>query len=117
LPNYTYAHPQTGEIKEIFQSMNEEHVYSENGVKWERVWSKPQAAFDIKIDEWSPKGFVNKTGKNSGKMHELWDRSKELSLKRADKNGGVDPIKEKAKEEWSKKRNGRKFPTFMENQI
>jgi hypothetical protein len=43
-----------------------------------------------------------------GTIGDLWDRSAELSAKRADKNGGIDPVKEQYFKDYSEKRNGQK---------
>ena len=39
----------------------------------------------------------------------MWDKSAELSAKRAEKNGGIDPVKEQWKKDYSKKRKGAKY--------
>ena len=41
-------------------------------------------------------------------MGDLWDRSKELSDKRAHENGGVDPIRANYEKDYSSKRKGKK---------
>jgi hypothetical protein len=54
---------------------------------------------------------LNKTANKNQTLGDLWDRSKELS----DKRKGIlghDPIKEKAEENYSKIRKGRKRPQF-----
>lgn len=107
MPNYLYANPLTGEIKEVFQGMNEKHEYSENGVQFIREFTKPQASFDSKIDCMNSRDFVEKTGRKKGSVGNLFDASKEASLKRIEKIG-KDPIKEKYFQEYSKKRKGKK---------
>ena len=44
----------------------------------------------------------------------MFDYSKELSDKRADQNGGVDPVKKKYFENYSKQRNGAKHVQDMQ---
>lgn len=105
---YIFENIKTGETKEVFQNMLDEHTYSENGVKWNRVFFVPQASIDARWDIDSPQDFSNKVASKRGKIGDVWDRSKELSEKRASRDG-VDPVKEKYKQEWSKKRNGRKY--------
>jgi hypothetical protein len=107
MPNYLYKHPETEEVKEVFQKMNDEHTYFEEGVEWKRVWTVPQAAIDSNVDVFSERDFMKKTEK-SGTIGDLWDRSKEWSDKRADKIGDKDPIKQKAFKEYSAKRKGKK---------
>jgi len=91
MPIYLFENKKTLEVKEVVQPMNDEHTYSENGVAWQRIYTVPQAGIDTKIDPWSSKSFVEKT-RDKGTLGSLFDRAKELGLKRADKNGGVDPL-------------------------
>jgi hypothetical protein len=105
MPSYLYRHPKSGKTVEIFQSVNEPHIYSENGVEFERVWTVPQASFDTNIDPFSSQAFVEKTGKpNKITVGDLWDRSAELSAKRKEKLGR-DPIKEKHEKQYKADRN------------
>lgn len=107
MPIYLYKHPVTGEVAEVLQGMNEDHVYFEDGVEFDRVFTIPQASVDTQIDPMSSRDFVEKTGRKKGSVGDLWDASKELSSKRADKIG-KDPVQEKAFDDYSKKRRGRK---------
>ena len=50
------------------------------------------------------------TAAKKGTMGDMMDYSKELSMKRAAKNGGVDPVKEKYYKKYSDARNGTKHP-------
>lgn len=109
MPIYLFKNPKTGNIVSVFQQMNEEHVYSENGIKCERVFTVPNAQIDADIDVDSSEKFIEKTGKMKGTLGEIWDYSQELSNKRAEKNGGVDPVRQKAEEKYSKKRRGMKY--------
>jgi hypothetical protein len=43
-------------------------------------------------------------------MGDMLDKSQELSQKRADKNGGVDPVKDKFFKDYSAQRKGAKHP-------
>lgn len=103
MPYYLYE--SGGVVKEIFQHMNEEHSYEENGIKWNRVFCVPQSNIDTKIDPFSSREFSEKTGKKSGTYGDLLDRSKELSEKRKG-NSNYDPIQRKHWEDYSKKRRG-----------
>ena len=58
---YIYQHPDTGETKEIVQSMKEEHTYSEDGVEWQRVWTSPAGFVDTEIDPFNKQQFMDKT--------------------------------------------------------
>lgn len=109
---YLYKNPNTGEVIEVTQGMNDVHEYSENGVQFERVFTAPQLVSDTKVDPFSQKQFLEKTDKK-GNVGDLWDRAADLSAARAEKNGGVDPIKKKADEQWSKERGSKKIPKKM----
>lgn len=118
MPIYIYQHEETKEIREIVQSMNEEHVYNgennnEQG-KWKRVFCNPNMGVDLNCDPYSESIWLQKTSKKD-KLKNILDRSKELSLRRAKMNNGVDPIKEKYYENWSKKRKGKIHPDKIKN--
>ncbi|MDB4314563.1 hypothetical protein N9955_00890 [bacterium] len=100
---YLFKHPETGEVKEIFQKMADEHVYSEGEVKWDRVYTVPTASIDTKIDPFSRNQFIEKTGNKKGTMGEVMDLSAELSEKRAEATGGQDPVKKKLFDDYEKK--------------
>ncbi len=106
MPLYTYQHPESEEYKDVYQSMNEVHVYvDEEGVEWKRVFLSPNASIDGNIDPFDNKQFVEKTGKKKGTYGELVDQSREMSEKRKNKLG-YDPVQKKYFKEYSKKRNG-----------
>lgn len=107
MPLYLFKNPKTGSVVQVFQFMNENHEYSENGIEFERVYTIPNAQINCKID--SAEKFVEKTGNMKGTLGEIWDYSQELSNKRANENGGVDPIRQKAEQKYSKKRKGMKY--------
>lgn len=109
MPLYLYHHPEDeNKIVEVLQSMNEEHVYFEDNIQWVRVWTKPTASIDAKYDPFSTQDFIEKTGKKKGNYGNLVDLSKELSDKR-ETVAGKDFMKEKYMQDWSKKRNGKKY--------
>jgi hypothetical protein len=107
MPLYLFKNPKTGSIVSVFQSMSEDHVYSENGIKFERVFTIPNTVIETEIQ--SAQQFVEKTGKMKGTLGEIWDYSQELSEKRAKQNGGEDPLRKKAEDSYSKKRKGMKY--------
>jgi hypothetical protein len=107
MPLYLFKNPKTGSIVSVFQSMSDDHVYSENGVKFERVFTIPNTVVETEIQ--SAQQFVEKTGKMKGTLGEIWDYSQELSEKRAKQNGGEDPLRKKAEDSYSKKRKGMKY--------
>ena len=104
MPIYTYKHPETDEHIDVVQGMNEDHVYhDESGLEWKRVYSIPNASIDTKDDAWNHNGFVEKTGKMKGTVGDVLDYSSELSQRRAESNGGEDPVKRKAFNDYEKK--------------
>jgi hypothetical protein len=114
---YSYRNPKTGKTKDIFQGMNDEHSYSENGTRWERVWTVPQAAVDANIDPFSQSAFVDKVGKEKGNMGNLYDRSAEMSAKRAEKRGGTDKVKDDYYAAYASKRGGKQHPGQIKENI
>jgi len=112
MPLYLFQNPNTSEIIEVIQSMKDEHVYIDSdGLEWDRIWVNPNMSIDTDIDPFSEKEFAEKTkNQKNSTVGELWDQSKELSEKRAKMNGGVDPVKKRYREDWSKKRKGMKPP-------
>lgn len=110
MPIYLYQNPKTEEVVEVIQSMKEPHIFiDEDGLEWKRLWTVPQASIDTQLDAFSHRQFVEKT-RNGGTMGDLWDRSRELSEKRADKVGGEDPLKRKYIKQYEKERGGVKAP-------
>jgi hypothetical protein len=120
MPLYTFSHPKTGELIDIFFNMNDEKKYiDEDGLEWTREYHSPELNATGKTDAWNSKQFVEKTGREAGTVGDLLDRSAELSKERASQNGGVDPLKEKYYQRYSKERNGAihsdKNPKSFEN--
>lgn len=106
MPIYSFSHPETGEIKDLFFNMNDDKSYTDdNGVEWIREYCSPELNANGSIDPWDSKSFVSKTSKG-GTVGDLLDRSSDLSKERASQNGGVDPVKEKYYKNYSKNRNG-----------
>ncbi len=109
MPEYLYENPKTGAIVSVIQRMLEPHVYQENGVAFKRIFIVPQASIDAKIDPNNPKDFVSKTRNKSESLGSLFDRSAELSARRAG-NSGIDPIKQKFYDDYAAKRKGKRHP-------
>ena len=112
MPEYCFAHTKTGEVHTVVMHMNDDKVYlgpkgTDKAGTWKRVWTKPQASIDTRVDPYSSKDFAKATAKKDT-VGALWDRSKELHLKRADKEGGVDPVRNKFYQDYSRKNKGRK---------
>lgn len=102
---YVFSNPDNpSETVEVVQGMNDKHVYfGEDGKEWNRVFFSPQIAQDTRIDPYSAEHFKRKT-ERSKTVGDLFDMSKEMSDMRADKNGGVDKIREKAEKKFYKKK-------------
>lgn len=122
MPLYTYRNPETGEEVDLIQGMNDVHEFvDDNGLKWDRVFYSPNASIDTKTDAFSSQKFVERTAAKKGSYGDLLDYSAEMSAKRAEQAGGVDPVKKKYLDEYSKKRNGAKhvaeMPKTIENKF
>ena len=98
--------------------MLEDHVYFDSdGLEWKRVFTIPNASIDSQIDPYSSKEFIQKTENKKGTIGDMMDYSKEMSLSRADKNGGIDPVKEKYYKDYSSKRKGAKHIDQMKSEM
>jgi hypothetical protein len=112
MPEYIFKHPKREKYISIVQTMNEEHSYTDKaGIKWERVFTVPQAVVKEIIDEFNSHQYVDITKRKKGNVGDLLDFSEELSMKRAQKtDNGRDPVKDKFYDDWSAKRHGRIHP-------
>lgn len=108
MPTYIYSHPTSGETIEIFQSVKDKHEYRDtDGLLWKRVFTLPQVAIQTRLDPFSSKDFLSKTEK-AGSVGDLLDRSKELSEKRKQLAGGIDPMQKAFFNKYAKKRHGKR---------
>jgi hypothetical protein len=110
MPIYVYKNPETNEYREVFQGMNDKHIYSEDGVEWKRVFLSPNASIDSSIDPFNKQQYMDATHKKKGTMGDMMDLSAELSAKRSEKVGGLDPVKEKFYDNYAKERKGAQHP-------
>ena len=118
MPNYIFKHPEQEEYIEVFFHMNDEKKYIDNsGTEWKRVFTSSQLQTTSQFDPWDGKNFAEKTGKMKGTYGDLIDASAEMSSLRAEKNGGVDPIKQKAYKNYSKQRGGEKHPQQKKEEL
>ena len=112
MPLYIYEHPTTGETKEVIQSVHDKHEYLEDGISWNRVFTKPNASVSSLIqDPFSSKEFVEKTANKKGTVGDLMNYSREFSEARENK-AGVDPTKQQYYKDWQNKRKGKLHPTI-----
>ena len=75
MPEYLFENPDTGEVISITQGIDEEHVFSQDGKKFNRVFTVPNATIDSEIDPFSSNQFNEKTKNMNGTMGDLWDYS------------------------------------------
>ena len=106
MPEYLYKHPQTEEDVSVFQGMLDKHEYiDKEGTKWQRIFTSTSFSLDSsKIDPFSEKQFVEKTGKMKGTYGDIIDYSKEMSQMREEKLGKEDPLKRKTFDKYKKER-------------
>lgn len=109
MPSYLFKNKVTGEVKEVQMPMNAEHKYSEGDVEYERIFIAPTASVDNRIDPFDKRGFVSKTASKRGSVGDLFDMSKELSIKREEK-AGRDSVKENYYKNYADKRRGSQHP-------
>lgn len=116
---YEFKHPDREEYIEVQQAIDDTHEYfDEDGVKWERVFSSPQVSMGTsKVDPFSQKDYLKVTRDEKGTVGDLLDRSQELSEKRAEQAGGVDPIKQKFLKDYKDKRGGVEHPDAKPKEI
>jgi len=95
VPLYCFTNSDESEYVDVFFHMNDNKVYmGPDGKEWRRVYTSPNASIDSKIDPFSSRDFVEKTGKKKGNFGNLLDAAKEASIQRAEKEGR-DVVKEK----------------------
>tara|TARA_R110000765_G_scaffold107221_1_gene197989 strand:- start:99 stop:485 length:387 start_codon:yes stop_codon:yes gene_type:complete len=112
MPLYTFENPDNGEIQDIFFHMDDDKTYIDgDGLTWKRVLMSPQLNTISSIDPWNNNDFVNKTAEMKGTVGDMLDKSAELSEKRAEGHGGVDPVKKEFFKNYSKERKGAKHPS------
>lgn len=83
-------------------------VVTVDGVKWRRTVSKPQASFDTRADPNSVDDFLRVTHKRET-VGSMIDRSKELSIRRREKEG-VDHVQQGYFKDYSRRRRGTVHP-------
>ncbi len=103
MPIYIYKHPEEDIYEEVVQGMNDPHVFSKDGIEWQRVFLSPNAAISSSDDPFSSNAFVEKTANMKGTFGDMMDYSAELSQKRAEKSGGEDPLKKKMFSDYEKR--------------
>ncbi len=111
MPIFLYRHPTTQEVREVIQSVHEEHSYTdESGLKWEREFTVPTSSIDSNIDPFDHKRGLEKLKNTKGSLGDLQDFAKIQSDRREEKLGTQDPIKKKAYDDYAAKRDGKRSP-------
>jgi hypothetical protein len=113
MPNYLFR-KEDGSIIELFFSMKEaprigERIILDDFTKAIRLASIPSFKQGLPNDIYD----IDKLAQFSTPHETIGDtmeRSRELSHKRAEENGGIDPIKRKFFDNYSKERKGKKHP-------
>ncbi len=77
-------------------------------IQWRRVAVKPQASFDTKADPRSVDDFLKVTNKRQS-VGDMLDRSKEMAIKRREKEG-VDTVQQGYFKDYSRRRRGTVHP-------
>ena len=114
---YLFENPNNKEeIVEIVQSIHEKHEYIKDGIKWNRIFTVPNASIDSQLNPDNPQDFVKYTSSRKGTIGDLMDLSAELSNKRKDKKG-IDPVKEKYYDKYAKDRKGTKHPDVRKREL
>jgi hypothetical protein len=106
MPEYLYKHPQTQEIKAVFQGMQDKHEFiDQDGTAWKRVFTSTTFSLDSSnVDPFSADQFVEKTKNMKGTYGDMLDYSKELSQRREETLGKEDPLKRKVFDNYKKER-------------
>ena len=121
MPLYLYENKETGEVLEVLQGMNDTHEYngedeSEKGL-WRRIYVNPNMSTDTKLDPFSESSFRASTVGKNDTYGQLFERSAEASEMRAQQAGGVDPVKQKSYDDYSKMTNGKSHPHQMKENM
>ncbi len=118
MPIYLFSNPENdSDVVEVIMSVNDIHEYNKDGIKWNRVWQNPEMGIDTKLDPFSSKDFIRATSKSKDSIGSLFDRSKEMSIKRAEKLGHPDPLKQKHYAQYRKTRHGKSCPEERQEKL
>ena len=117
MPQYLFANPNDEtQIVEVFFHMNDKKFYiDENGVEWRRIYTVPQACVDSDFDPRNKDEFIRRGAKYST-LGDLMDKSRELSEKRAEKEG-FDQKRREFFDEYARARKGKRHPQDLPKKI
>lgn len=101
MPIHQYEHPETGKTIDVYVPANasttEHSLQIVEGQVYKRVYSAPLVAQNLgtRHGDATAADFQRCTGGKRGfKLGDAWEVSAEMSAKRADRNGGLDPVAE-----------------------
>ena len=121
MPYYDFLNEETNEVREIFFHMRDEKQYNgEDGTEigqWRRLYTSPQLSIDTDFDPRNKEEFMRR-GEKYKDLGSVIDKSRELSEKRAQKDG-LDNVKQAFFDQYAKDRKGKKHiqdrPDKIEN--
>ena len=73
MPIYIYKHPEEELYEEVVQGMNDPHVFSKDGVEWQRIFLSPNASISSNDDPFNSNNFVEKTANMKGTIGDMMD--------------------------------------------
>ncbi len=111
MPLYLFSNPSDdNDIIEVVMSVHDLHEYIRDGIKWNRIFTKPTASIDSKIDPFDHRAGINKIGNTRGTIGNQQDFAAEQSAKREEKLGTTDPVKAAMFKKYRETRGGKSHP-------
>lgn len=100
MPVHEFLNEASGKKIEVYVPINasvEEHqTQVVDGETYKRVYAAPLASIDTHLNDATQEDFRRlTTNKKNLTVGQMWEMSSEMSHHRAEKNGGVDEVKEK----------------------
>lgn len=109
----------SGETISVYLTLNEPKESYQTQIKDGKVYRRIYTPFNVCKDTRSSDGtredFQRMTEGKNLTMGDMFDKSKELSIKRAERNGGVDPVAERTYAKYQKKI-GKKHPDVIKRE-
>lgn len=110
MPVYDFQHEESGQIIAVLVRLDEPDAARQeqtvDGKVYKRVYSASQINKDTKVGDATLNDFTKITTDKNLSVGTMWDISKEMSAKRAEKNGGIDPVQQKFYDDYKKKMGG-----------
>jgi hypothetical protein len=119
MPVHQFTHDPTGETIEVYVAAtaptSEHQRQTKDGKVYKRVYAMPLTATNMatRIGDGTRDDFRKCVdGKKGLKLGDTWEISAEMSAKRAERNNGLDPVKEEGYAKWLKE-TGKKHPDVV----